>query len=121
MEKQVYALIKSLKDFRFYILHSHIIVYVLNNVINNTLTHPYPEGKREKWIGVLLEYDLEINPTKLVKGQRLDKLMTDANCESFKINFLSNVSSGSDLVLQVIKYFYLSLWYIDIVYVLQNL
>ena len=28
MEKQAYALVKALKDFRIYLLHSHIITYV---------------------------------------------------------------------------------------------
>ena len=121
MEKQTYALIKSLKDFRVYILHSHIIAYVPNNVIKNILTQLDPEGKIEKWIVVLLEYDLDIKPTKLIKGQGLAKLLTDANYESLKINFMSNVSSGSNSGLQVIKYFSLSPWYSDIVYVLQNL
>ena len=27
-----------------------------------------PDGKRDKWISVILEYDLEIKPTKLIKG-----------------------------------------------------
>ena len=56
-----------------YILHSHIIAYVPRNVVKNILTQPNPEGKRAKWIVVLLENDLEIKPTKLVKGQGLAK------------------------------------------------
>ena len=67
MEKQAYSLVKYLKYFRVYILHSHIIAYVPRNVVNNILTQPNLEGKREKWIFVLLEYDLEIRPTKLIK------------------------------------------------------
>ena len=93
MEKKAYALVKCLKDFRVYISHSHIIAYVPNNVVKNILTQPDPEGKREKWIAVLLEYDLEIRPTKFVKGQRLAKLMTDEKYESFQLNFLSNASN----------------------------
>ena len=99
-----------MKCFRFYILHSCIIAYVPKNIIKNILTHPRPEGKREKWIVVLLEYDLYIKPTNFIKGQGLDKLMTDANYESLKINFLSNVLSRSDSGLEVIKYFSLSPW-----------
>ena len=119
MEKQSYALIKSLNNFSVYIFHSHITAYVPNNVIKNILTWPDPEEKREKWIEVMLKYDLEINPTKLVKGQGLAKLMAGANyCESLKINFLYNVSSGSDSGLHVIKYFSFSSWYSDVVYVL---
>ena len=33
MEKHAYALVKSLKYFRLYILHSHIMAYVPNNVV----------------------------------------------------------------------------------------
>ena len=73
MEKQAYALVKYLKDFRVYILHSHIISYVPSNVVKSILTHPDTEGKREKWIAMLLEYDIEIKPTKLIKGQGLAK------------------------------------------------
>ena len=76
-----------------YILHSHIIAYVPNNVVKNILTQIDPKVKREKWITVLLEYDLEISPTKLVKGEGLAKLMTDLNCESLELNFLSNHSN----------------------------
>jgi hypothetical protein len=68
MEKKAYALVKALKEFRVYILHSHTISYVPNSSVKDILTQPDPEGKRGKWIVVLLEYDLEIKPTKLIKG-----------------------------------------------------
>ena len=97
IKKHGYALVTSLKDFRVYILHSHIISYVPNNVVKTILTQHDPEGKREKWIEVLLEHDLKTRPTKLVKGQGLAKLMTDANCESLQLNFLSNHSNQLDL------------------------
>ena len=57
MEKKAYALDKSLKYFMVYVIHSHIIAYIPNNVVKSILTQPKPEGKREKWIVVLLEYD----------------------------------------------------------------
>jgi len=43
--------------------------------VKDILTQPNPEVKRGKWIAVLLEYDLEIKSTKLIKGQGLAKLM----------------------------------------------
>ena len=89
-----------------------------NNVVKNILTQPDLEGKSEKRTAVLLEYDLEIKPTKLVKGQGLSKLMTDSNCESLQLNFLSNTSNQLDLGFQVIKEITLSPWYNDIFYVL---
>ena len=33
MEKQVYALVKALKDFRVYILQAHIVAFVPNIVV----------------------------------------------------------------------------------------
>jgi len=63
-------------------LHSNIIAYVLNNAIRDILVQPDNEGKRGKWIAKLLEYDVEIEPTKLIKGQGLVKLLVDLNCNS---------------------------------------
>jgi hypothetical protein len=56
-------------------LHSHFIAFVPNSAVKDILTQPNPEGRRAKWIVVLLEYDIEIKETKLVKGQGLEKLM----------------------------------------------
>ena len=68
MEKQAYVLVKVLKEFKVYILHSHTIVYVPSVAIKDILTQAKPYGRRAKWIATLLEDDLEIRPTKLVKG-----------------------------------------------------
>ena len=38
MEKQVYALVKALKEFRTYILHSHVIACVPNSSVKDILT-----------------------------------------------------------------------------------
>ena len=38
MEKQAYALVKALNNFRIYILHSHIIAYVPCSVVKSILT-----------------------------------------------------------------------------------
>jgi hypothetical protein len=123
MEKQAYALVKSLKEFRIYILHSHVVAYVPNNSVKDILTQSDPEGKRGKWIVVLLEYDLEINPTKLIKGQGLAKLMTQSNYDVLGINFIVDLSENSkeETVPQVSQKFLESPWYVDIIYVLRNL
>jgi hypothetical protein len=69
MEKQAFALVKAIKDFRIYILHSHISDYVPNSVVKYIMTQDIPNGKRGKWIVVILEYDIEVKTTKLIKGQ----------------------------------------------------
>ena len=83
---------KAIKDFRIYVLHSHIVAYVPNVVIKDILTHADPDGKRGKWIAKLLEYDIEIKPTKLVKGQGLAKLLTQSNLDCLDINLSTKIS-----------------------------
>ena len=121
MEKQVYALVKSLKEFRFYVLHSHIISYVPSIVVKGILTQPNPKKKRSKLIVVLLEYDIEMNPTKLIKGQGLEKMMKNSNYQSLQLIFLTIHSNHLDTEVQVMPYLSISPRYYDIVYVLQNL
>ena len=50
-------MIRALKDFRIYILHSHTVAYVPSMVVKDILTQPDPDGRRAKWIAILLEYD----------------------------------------------------------------
>ena len=87
IEKQAYALIKSLKTFRIYILHAKVIAYVPSAAMKDVLTQPKIDGKRAKWISKLIEFDVEVKPTKLIKGLGLAKLMAKENCELMGINF----------------------------------
>eukprot|EP00253_Pinus_taeda_P005641 PITA_05641 len=90
MEKQAYALVKAIKDFRIYILYSHVIAYVPNSVVKHILTQEGLEGKRGKRIANILEYEIEIKPTKLIKGHGLAKLMSETNFQALDINELDN-------------------------------
>lgn len=90
MEKQAFFLIKALKDFRFYILHYHIITFVAHTVVKDILNQD-PDGKRGKWNSIILEYDLQIRSTKLVKGQGLAKLMVESNLQAFDMNMVDVV------------------------------
>ena len=74
IEKQAYALIMSLKTFRIYILHAKVLAYVPSAAVKDVLTQPDDE-KRAKWIARIIEFKIEVKPTKLVKGQGLSKLM----------------------------------------------
>ena len=48
IEKQAYALIKSLKAFRIYILHSKVVLYVPSASVKDVLNQPDIDGKRAK-------------------------------------------------------------------------
>ena len=89
MEKQAYVLVKAIKDFKVYILYSHVIVYVPNSVVKDILTQEGLESKRGKWIANILEYDIEIKPTKLIKGQGLAKHMAKSNFQDLDINMFN--------------------------------
>ena len=42
--------------------------------MKNILTQPDPKEKTEKWIAILLEYDLEINPTNVGEGSGVEDI-----------------------------------------------
>ena len=122
MEKQALALVKAIKYFRVYILYSHIIAYVPNFVVKDILTQDGPDGRRGKWIATILEYDIDIKPTKLIKGQGLARLMAESNCNALDINFISQVDDQEEMgTPSISEDFSHSPWYTDIIFVLKNL
>jgi len=122
MEKQAFALVKAIKEFRVYILHSHTITYVPNAVVKDILTQDNTDGRRGKWIAVILEYDIEIKPTKLIKGQGLAKLMAESNFHALDINFLAAVDEQGKMATPSVREVFLnSPWYADLIFILHNL
>jgi hypothetical protein len=126
MEKQAYALVKALKDFRTYILQSKIIAYVPSTAVKDILIQPDIDGRRSKWIAKIMEFDLEIMPTKLIKGQGLAKLLAEANYQALGISFineclgipqswLSEIDPRREPPLARCP------WYKDVIYFLQEL
>jgi hypothetical protein len=86
------------------------------------LTQDNPDGRRGKWIVVILEYDIEIKPTKLIKGQGLAKLMAESNFQALDINFLAAADEQGEMVTPSVREVFLnSPWYADLIFVLQNL
>ena len=86
---------KSLKAFRVYILHSKIVAYVPSDAIKDVSTQTDADGRRAKWIAKMIEFNFELKPTKLVRGQGLAKLLAEENCRSLDIDFLStNAENG---------------------------
>jgi len=85
-----------LKEFRVYILHSHNLAYVPYVVVKDVLVKTDPKGRRGKWIAALLEYDVEIKPTKLIKGNGLAKLMAESNLHALDINLIATMSEEDE-------------------------
>jgi hypothetical protein len=82
--------VKELKSFRFYVFHSKIISYVPRRNVKDMHVRPDNEGKRGKRLVKLLEYDVEIKPTKLIKGQVLERFLADSNCKAIGLNYIQN-------------------------------
>lgn len=69
-----------------------------NAEVKEVLVQNDPEGRRGRWITTLLEYDLEIKPTKLIKGQGLAKLMAESNLHAQDINLITALSNNQEEV-----------------------
>ena len=85
-------MVKSLKAFRVYVLHSKVTAYVPSASVKDILIQPDIDGRRSKWIANILEFDLEIKPTKLIKGQGLAKLLAESNCNALGVIFINACS-----------------------------
>jgi len=122
-------LVKDLKDLRDYAFHSKILDCVPTIVIKDILIYPDSEGRRGKWIAKIQEYDVDIKPKKLVKGEGLAKLLIESNCKSLGMNVFSSdlLSAKLEVVetqeppLKVNSKFSQFDWYKDIIFYLQNL
>ena len=53
---------------------------------------PDVDGIRAKWIAKLIEFNIELKPTKLVRGQGFAKLIAEENCKTLDINLISTIS-----------------------------
>ena len=107
-----------MKSFRVCILHSRIIAYVPNIVVNDVLIQLDTKGKRGRWIAKTLEFDIEIKSTKLIKGQGLSRLMVDSNCKALNLSLTdSNIPQVDERIIPYPDHFE-SQWYWDIVYFL---
>jgi hypothetical protein len=115
-------MVKALKAFITYVLHSKIIAYVPTNAIKDILVQPDSDGRRGRWLAKIQEFDLEVKPTKLVKGQGLERLLAESNFRALGINnfeshdFLLDIEEIDDRapIIQIEDKFSSSGWYHDI-------
>jgi hypothetical protein len=80
VDKHAYVVFKVVKHFRPFLLKSKTKVIVPYPTVRNLLVQKDLVEKRENWITTLQEYDLEIKPVKIVKGQGLCKLVAEFPC-----------------------------------------
>jgi hypothetical protein len=78
IDQHAYAIFKAVKHFRSYLLKSKTKVIVPYPFIGNLLVQKELGEKRVNWMTLLQEYDLEITPAQIVRGQGLCKLVVDS-------------------------------------------
>jgi hypothetical protein len=113
-EKQAYALVKSLKHFRTYVGYNKIKAFVPYPTVKDVLSQQDCLGSRGKWVSQIQEYDLEIKPSKIIKGQGLAKMLTESNQEAIEMGEKEQIN----VVVSEIEN---DEWYSDIIYYLKNL
>jgi hypothetical protein len=78
VDRQAYTIFKAVNHFRSYPLKSRMKVIVPCPAVRNLLVQKELGEKRANWVTSLQEYDLEITPSQIVRGQGLCKLVVDS-------------------------------------------
>jgi hypothetical protein len=79
LEKHDYSLYKALEKFRHYIQGQKVQVFVPTSLLVTTLNQTELHSKWSKWIMHMKEYDLDIKPTKTIRGTGLDEFLTQSH------------------------------------------
>jgi hypothetical protein len=116
-------MVKDLKYFKTYVPHSRIISYVPTSSVKYILVQLNNDGRRGQWLAKIQEFDLEVKPTTLVKGQGLEKLLLESNFRALGINHIESHGYIPDIgelddqtsTIQIEDKFSTSNWYRDIV------
>lgn len=77
VDKQEYAVFKVMKHFRPYLLKSQTKVIVLYPVVRNLFIQKELGEVCAHWMTTLQDYDLEIKPSKIVRGQSLCQMAAE--------------------------------------------
>eukprot|EP00253_Pinus_taeda_P020727 PITA_20727 len=79
VEKKAFAVYKAVKRYRPFLLKAHTKVIVPFPAVRQLLIQRELGEKRENWVTTLQEYELEIKPAKIVRGQGFFRLLVGAS------------------------------------------
>jgi hypothetical protein len=77
-----------MKYFRCYLVGATVIVFVPSAVVKDIFSQHEVSGRRCRWINMIQEFNIDIQITKLVRGQGLAKLMAQSNLDANQINLV---------------------------------
>ena len=79
MEKHAYVVFKAVKYFRPFLLKTHTKIIIPFPAVRNLLVQKDVGEKMANWVTALQEYDLEIKPANIVRGQGFCKMLAGAS------------------------------------------
>eukprot|EP00253_Pinus_taeda_P035379 PITA_35379 len=79
VNKQGYVVFKAIKHFRPFLLKTYTKIIVPFPAVRNLLVQKDVGKKRENWVTALQEYDAEIKPANIVKGQGFCRMLAGAS------------------------------------------
>eukprot|EP00253_Pinus_taeda_P012670 PITA_12670 len=79
VEKQTFAVYKAIKHYKPFLLKAHTKVIVPFSAVRQLLIQRELDEKRANWVTSLQEYDLEIKPARIVRGQGFCRLLAGAS------------------------------------------
>lgn len=113
IEKEVLAILKSLNKLKHYIAQNKVLVLTIHlNVRSYIMQGEIGEG-RPGWISKIRKYDVEIRPTKLIRGKALCNQLTKEKMLDKEIIYLIEQEAlddrfgydANDQLTQLHKYF----------------
>ena len=78
VEKQVLIVVRALKKFRHLLSHNKVQLLVPHASVKEFLLNKDVNEKRVGWITKVMEYDIDIKITKLVRGRGLCEKMVSS-------------------------------------------
>eukprot|EP00253_Pinus_taeda_P031826 PITA_31826 len=79
VEKQAFAVYKAVKHYKLFLLKAHTKVIVPFSSVRQLLIQRELGEKIANWVTMLQEYDIEIKPVKIVRGQGFCRLLAGAS------------------------------------------
>eukprot|EP00253_Pinus_taeda_P012640 PITA_12640 len=114
VEKQAFAVYKAVKHYKPFLLKAHTKVIVPFSSVRKLLIQRELGEKRANWVTTLQEYDLEIKPAKIVRGQGFCRLLAGAS------NILESSDTDQSETINQISIIDSESQYADLIFYLKN-
>jgi len=96
---------KRLKKFKHYVSHNKILVFTIHPYVRNYVIQVDLDEGKTIWITKIMEYDVDIKPTRLIIGQTLCENIAEASHMIAIIEDEQYLNEESDWIRQIIFYF----------------